>query len=118
MTLPVRSNSAKPKISCISMAIFLDYLVNTPATMHDIREQTGLCRHTCSRYLRAFHKIGLVHVSGWEPDSRGRDATPVFCWGPGRDVPRRKKSKAQVCREIRQRKKQAEVLAAMAGAAA
>ena len=92
------------KLNAMSQAKAIAALLSGPHSAHELAELTGLHVLTCSEYLRALRKEHAAHISGWEPDRMGRDATPVFALGRGRDVKRRKLT--QVERQARSRAKQ------------
>ena len=83
-------------------------MVADPVTAHDLVEEVGMHLVTASSLLRCFLKHKLIHVSAWEKDRRGRDVTPVYSFGSGRNKPRSRKSAADRQRESRERKKLAE----------
>lgn len=79
-------------------------LLEGPMTAHDAVEVAGLHIITAQSLFRTLKKHKVVHVVAWEPDSRGRDVTPVYGLGKGRDKPRRKQSAAQRQAQHRARK--------------
>jgi DNA-binding transcriptional ArsR family regulator len=81
-------------------------LLEAPRTMPELTCVSGLAPSTITDYLRALRKLGILHVSGWDTDGLGRESLRVYSLGPGLDKPRSKKSKAQVARECRQRKRE------------
>lgn len=83
--------------------VFAELLEN-PMTAHDAVEVAGLHIVTAQSLFRCLKKHRVVHVAAWEPDSRGRDVTPVYGLGKGRDKPRRKKTAAQRQAQCRAKK--------------
>lgn len=99
----------KSRITHITLAKTLKMLLDGPATVHEIAEVTGVMPRTAAEWMRALRKESCVHISGWVPDSRGRDATAVFSLGKGKDKPRHRFTEAERQARRRARKKQAEI---------
>lgn len=78
-------------------------LLDDPCTAHELSEETGLHIVTAQSLMRTLKKHKVVHVSAWEPDRLGRDATPVYKLGDGRNKPRRRMTHAE--RQARYREK-------------
>lgn len=94
------------KVNQETYARLFKELLEGPMTAHEAVEATGIHVVTAQNLLRCLRKHRVVHVAAWEPDSRGRDMTPVYAFGKGRDKPRRKLTAAE--RQARSRaKKQA-----------
>lgn len=84
-------------------------LLDGPMTAHDAVETCGIHIVTAQSLFRELRNHDVVHVTAWEPDSLGRDATPVYRLGEGKNKGRSKMSQAQ--RQQRHReKKQAQGL--------
>lgn len=96
----------KSRITHITLAKTLKVLLDGPATAHEIAEVTGVMPRTAAEWVRAMRKEGCVHISGWIPDSRGRDVTAVFSIGQGKDKPRSRMSQAERTRRYRAKKRQ------------
>jgi hypothetical protein len=103
------------KINSLSYAKLIKHLLAVPATVHELAEETGLHHLTVALHMRALHAERLVHIGGWEQDSMGRDASPVWTWGAGRDKPRARKTSTERHRLYLERRKQAALLQRMAG---
>ena len=82
----------------------LKMLLEDPLTAHEVAEETGMHIITAQCLMRAFKKHKVVHVCAWEPDKMGRDATPVYKLGGGRDRPRRKLTAAERTARYRAKK--------------
>ena len=57
---------------------------------------------TAQNLFRCLKKHKVVYVAAWDVDSRGRDVTPIYAMGAGKDKKRRKKSAAErqsICRK-------------------
>lgn len=78
-------------------------------TAKEIAEMTGLHPNTAGEYLRCLHREGAIHVCDWNKDRLGRDATPVFRMGPGKDRKRERRSAAQKAARYRARKKSIQI---------
>jgi predicted ArsR family transcriptional regulator len=109
VTNPVR------KVNALAQAKMIALLLEGPQSNADIGEVTGLHRVTISEYMRALVKEGAAHISSWLPDSMGRDATPVYALGKGRNARRRKLSCAERAQRNRDRRKQAQQALVVAG---
>lgn len=91
------------KINQETYARLFKMLLDDPITAHEAAEETGIHIVTAQRLMRILKKHKVVHVTGWEPNGRGIDTTPVYTLGGGKDKPRRKKSSAQRTGEYRAR---------------
>lgn len=80
-------------------------LLDGPITAHDAVQSAGLHVVTAQNLMRCLKKHKVVHVAAWEKDRLGRDVTPVYALGDGRDKPRRKLTAAE--RQARHRAKKA-----------
>ena len=92
------------KVNAKSFAGMLNSIQLRDRTFKSIASETGLHPMTVGNYIREMHKVGLVHISGWEQDRLGRDCTAIYSWGFGKDKPRHKFTAAQ--RQARHRAKQ------------
>lgn len=89
------------KVNQNTYARLFKELLSGPMSAHDAVEVAGLHIVTAQQLFRCLKKHKVVHIAAWEPDTRGRDATPVYGLGNGRDKPRRKMTAAErqrVCR--------------------
>lgn len=78
-------------------------LLDDPCTAHELAEETGLHIVTAQSLMRTLKKHKVVHISAWEPDRLGRDATPVYKLGDGKNKARRRMTHAE--RQARHRAK-------------
>jgi predicted ArsR family transcriptional regulator len=105
------------RINALSLTLMLKTLEEGHATVHDIRDATGLCAFTVRSYLLTMHREGLVRVVGWEQDSRGRYTTAAYTLGRGKNVPKpAPRNRSETNRLYRQRCKQIEMQNAISGA--
>ena len=91
------------KVNQTTYALTMKLLLDGPVTAQEIVEETGLHLVTAQRLMRIFKKHGVVHVCAWEADRLGRDVTPVYKLGKGKDKPRHKFTAAE--RQARHRAK-------------
>ena len=96
------------KINQETYARLFKELLDVPMTSQDAVEATGLHLCTAQSLMRCLRKHKVVHISAWETDSKGRDVTPVYALGGGRDKPRRKLTAAQRQARCRAKKKSLE----------
>ncbi|MGQ0710007.1 MAG: helix-turn-helix domain-containing protein [Rhodoferax sp.] len=108
LTKPVR-------LGPLSVAKVMRALLDGPCSVLELQQVSGLSTSTLHAYMRALRKERVVHISGWEKDATGRDSLRVFQLGAGRDAARKRKPKALVARECRQRKQEARMLQRVAG---
>ena len=101
----------------MSFAKVMRALTDGPSSAQEMQEATGLSLETLHNLMRALRKEKLVHIGSWEKDALGRDTIRVYRLGSGQDAPRRKKTKAQIARECRQRKLEQKMRAAFQPAA-
>ncbi len=66
-------------------AIVIKRLLQDDATIADLAEVSGLHYKTVEMMMRTFKSHGLVHISDYLPDIRGRDLFIVYRWGQGKD---------------------------------
>lgn len=92
------------KVNQNTYARLFKELLDGPITPHEAVEATGLHIVTAQNLFRCLKRHKVVHVVAWEPDRLGRDVTPVYQLGAGRDKPRRKKSAAERQRASRAKK--------------
>ena len=97
---------ARIKVSHRVLAKTLRLLLHGNVTAKQLHVEIGVHLVTAQEWLRTLMDEGTIHVTAWLPDSLGRDATPVYALGNSSSVPRRRKTRAQIMRDYRQRKKQ------------
>jgi DNA-binding transcriptional ArsR family regulator len=95
------------------LATLLRELLTKSMTYDDMCAATGLMQITVSAWIKSLRTEGLIHVCGWDKDSRGYATIARFKWAPDKtDVPRPSMTAAESARLRRRAKK------ALAGAAA
>jgi hypothetical protein len=97
---------AQPKISHRVLARTLALFQQGTVTAKQLHLEVGVHLVTAQAWLRTLMDEGTIHVCDWLPDSLGRDAVPVYKLGAGEKAPRRRKTRAQIMREYRQRQKE------------
>lgn len=83
------------KVNQATYAKAIKLLIEDTSSAYELAEATGLHTLTAQSLLRCFKEHKLVHISGWDTDGMGRDVTPVYSWGKGRDKPRHKLTDAE-----------------------
>lgn len=96
------------RINHIVMGQTLALLKAGPVTAQTVASKTGVHLVTAQDWLRELRKQRVVFVSGWLPDSLGRDAIPVYEFGNEVDEPKRVLSRAEISKRYRQRRKEKE----------
>ena len=79
-------------------AVVIKRLIENDATIADLAEVSGLHYKTVELMMRTFKSHGLVHISDYLQDLRGRDLFIVYRWGQGKDkkkfrIPSKEKTK-------------------------
>ena len=93
------------KINHENYAKLLKMLLQEPITAHDVVEELGLHIVNVQGFMRTLKKHKVVRICAWEADRLGRDCTPVYKLGKGRDKPRRQTPRAEISRRYREKKK-------------
>lgn len=95
---------AASRVKAVTISYLLEALLSGPQTIKDLTEVTGLHRTTVGDYIRAFRRRKIMHIADWEADATGRDKTPVFKLGRGKDMRRRRMTAEEVRLRDKQRK--------------
>lgn len=111
----LKERSVQHKVNQEAYARLFASLLDAPQTTHQLASETGLHIVTVQDLMRTLHRHKVVHITAWEPNSRGADTTPVFAFGHGRNIKRRKKTRAQIAANYRERKKAKQLVAMSAG---
>lgn len=113
MSVPPATNRVKGrvciKVNAISLAILIRLLKEGTRTCQELAEETGLHILTIYQWCRELHKQKVIHIVGWEVDSRGRYFTKVYMLGEGKDAKRDAQSGAARQRACRERKRKVEL---------
>lgn len=113
--MALKSLKKSRRITHIILAKTLKALLDGPVTPQEVAEITGVRLATAQEWMRALRKEECVHIGGWVPDSRGRDATAVYKLGAGKDKPRFKVSDTEKSRRYRERKRLRQIQLLTAG---
>lgn len=93
------------KVNHVVLAKTFALLREGALTAQKLSRVTGVHLVTAQDWLRALKEEKTVHIGSWLPDSKGRDATPVYELGDDKDEPRRRMTRAEISRRYRQRQK-------------
>lgn len=93
------------KVNHVVLAKTFGLLQAGPVTAQLLAVTTGVHLVTAQDWLRALREEKAVHIGSWLPDSKGRDAIPVYELGDDKDEPRRRMTRAEISRRYRQRRK-------------
>lgn len=96
------------RVNHIVMGQTMALLKAGPVTAQTVAQKTGVHIVTAQDWLRELRQQRVVFVSGWLPDSLGRDAVPVYEFGSEPDEPKRSLSRAEISKRYRQRRKEKE----------
>lgn len=97
------------RLSHLTFALLLEELLSGPSTVSALAEHSGMSHRYLCKVMKAMHGKKVVHISGWEKDSIGRQAqVRVYGLGPGRDKPRPIKTRQEVNEAYRRRAAKAE----------
>lgn len=103
----LKARSTLHKVNQDAYATLMASLIAWPADCYKLAEVSGLHIKTTQDLMRAFHRKGCVFICGWIKDPKGRDTTPIFALKlkpTDRDVPRARKSRAEIAKAYRERK--------------
>lgn len=103
------------KTGVLSVAKMVRRLMDDNQTVYTLAEHTGLHPVTIRRFMKAMIKERAAHVCAWERDACGRDTTPVYTLGEGRQAPRRKMTAAERRAKSRAKMKAIKLNALFAG---
>jgi predicted ArsR family transcriptional regulator len=95
----------------LAVAIMVSLLIEGPATVQDIADETGLTEQSVRDYMRAMRKRRAVHVAAWEHDKAGRQTRAAYRLGRKPDAARvPPRTNADRMKHYRARKKDAQLL--------
>ena len=90
-------------------AILFKHLLDGPMTAYDLVEESGVHIVTAQSLMRCLKKHKVVHICGWEKNSRGIDTTPIYKLGHGKNKPRAKMTDKERTQRYRDKKKAMEL---------
>lgn len=76
------------------------------ASVAEIVQETGLHTATVRRWVRHFHRAGMVRISGYEKCVGGQKSIRIWRWGEGRDAPRRPQTWAERYQKVKARRQE------------
>ena len=103
------------KVNAMAYAAMIKLLLEGVYSCQEIAEHTGLHYVTVLDYTRELHRVGAIHISSYEKDSRGRDLVKIYKVGAGKDAKREKMTGAERQARVRQKKKQLRMAHMFAG---
>lgn len=92
------------KVNQETYAILFKHLLKEPMTAHELVALTGIHTNTAQSLMRCLKKHSVVHICGWEKDTMGRDATPIYAFGKGTNKPRTRVSARERTQRYRARR--------------
>jgi len=101
-------------------ALMIKLLMDREISRSQIMEETGLHQVTVSRYVAQLHRVGVIYISSWQRDVRGKCWVPFYAMNlDGMKDAKRPKKMTVAERSARYRQKQAQIkmLHAMSGQA-
>lgn len=93
------------KINQETYALVFKHLLTEEASAHELADVSGLHSITAQSLMNTLKKHKVVHVCGWDKDTMGRDTTPIYKLGAGKNVSRTRMTRAQVVARYRAKKK-------------
>lgn len=95
----------------LAVALMMARLVEGPATVRDIADETGLTEFSIRCYVRAMRRHRALHVAGWEHDAAGRQTLAAYRLGRKPDAVRvPPRTNAERMKHYRARKRDARLL--------
>jgi hypothetical protein len=104
-------------INRLSVAKMMRCILDGPASVFDLMDESGLCYSTAQRFVHALRHQRVIHVARWDSDTHGRPTRACYSFGDKPNVKRKIKPRPQVAREYRERAKQRALHQAWARAA-
>lgn len=95
------------KVNQETYALLFKELLNAPSSTYELSEVTGLHLVTVQSLMRTLKKHKVVHISAWDTDKLGRDCTPIYAFGKGKNAARRKMSASDRTARYRAKKDKA-----------
>lgn len=103
------------KINAFTQAVMIKHLLEGVYSCQQLAELTGLHYVTVLEYTRELYRVGAVHISSWEKDSRGRDVIKIYQLGVGKDAKREKMTQVERQARCREKAKAVEMVKVMSG---
>ena len=82
----------------------------------ELTELCGFSIQTARHYVKALHKVGMVHIADWTEDKRGIRTVKVWALGEGSDAKKPQPITAkEACAKYRAKMKQIKLMQQMTG---
>jgi biotin operon repressor len=69
-------------------AKMIEELQKTSHSYDSLSAAVGLSKVAVATWIKAMRQAGMVHISAWTDDKRGRKFTPMYSWGNRVDLAR------------------------------
>jgi len=90
--------------SPIAQALLIKQLSVDSATYEEMSNLTGLSPRTLASLVKEFRFHNLMHIAGWDADTRGFPTVARFAWGHKPDAIRPSIPRSVMQKNLRQRK--------------
>lgn len=98
------------RLNAITNAQLMLKLSEGVFTQLELAQETGLCIRTVRPYLRALHKVGVIHICEWTEDGLGHRTQMVFKLGEGKDAQKPKMDVKAIAKRYREKLKQRKLM--------
>lgn len=96
----------KAGLNATAYSYFMAALVTGPRSKTELEQISGMGNSLSSRVLKALRDRGVLYVSGWRMDARGRLTIREYSLGHGQDVPCPKVPRDEIVRRYMAKKRQ------------
>jgi predicted ArsR family transcriptional regulator len=93
------------KVNQDAYAQIFAHLLEHEASAHELSEIAGLHSVTVQSLMRCLRDHKVVYVYAWDKDTKGRETTPIYKLGKGKDKPRKSLSAAERAARYRDKQK-------------
>lgn len=101
------------RLNAITNAQLMLKLSEGVYTQLELAEESGLCVRTVRPYLKALHKVGVIHICEWTEDALGHRSQVVYKLGKGKDVEKPKMDEKAIAKRYREKLKQRKLMKAL-----
>jgi hypothetical protein len=98
------------RLSHESFASIIEEFLSGPATVESLERASGMTARYINKLLRALRARKMLHIASYEPDPLGRMQVKVWALGPGKDARPKLKTKAEIQRDTRARRRSKDIL--------
>lgn len=113
--VPCNKGRKMVKMSAISLAQLMKYLMEGIYSCRELAEETGLHYVTVLNYTRQMHRVGVIHICAWEKDCRGKDQIKIYAFGNKPDAKRKTMTRYESSKKSREKRRQLKMLHRLAG---